>query len=59
MASQAYKWLFIGELPLMFEQRHVARQVEIEIWLDSSSLVKALNLARATPARNMDAKYIA
>jgi len=41
---KVYKWMFIGDIPLLYEARKVAQQLEIEIWLDPSSLLRTLNL---------------
>jgi len=42
--SKAYKWLFIENTPLLYETVRVAKQFQIELWLDSSLLLQAFNL---------------
>jgi hypothetical protein len=38
----AFGWLFINGKPLLFERKHVARQVKIDTWLDLAELLKEL-----------------
>ena len=40
----AFGWLFIDGKPLLFERKHVARQVKIDTWLDLAELLKELTL---------------
>jgi hypothetical protein len=40
--DDAFGWLFIDGKPLLFERKHVARQVKIDTWLDLSELLKEL-----------------
>jgi len=57
--SDTYKWIFIGEIPLLHEARNVARQLEIEMWLDSSPLLNALNLKPLCQEKSNQPKYVA
>jgi len=36
--------MFVDEVPLLFEARKLARQLEVEMWLDPLPFLKALNL---------------
>ena len=42
--AEEYKWLFICEVPLLYEKRRLARQLKIETWLDLSQLLHELGL---------------
>lgn len=57
--SETYKWMFIGEIPLLYEARRVARQLEVEMWLDPSPLLKTLNLRVACQEKSNVSKYVA
>jgi len=36
--------MFVGSVALLYEARRVARQLQVEMWLDPSPLLTALNL---------------
>jgi hypothetical protein len=57
--SEAYKWLFVENVPLLYEAVRVARQFQIELWLDSSLLLQALNLKPVNSERQRQISYIA
>jgi len=57
--SKTLKWMFIGEIPLPFEARNVARQLEIEMWLDPLPLLKNLNLKPMSEEKINAPKYAA
>jgi hypothetical protein len=40
----SYKWLFVGEIPLLYEKRRVAKQLKIEVWLDLAWILQNLGL---------------
>lgn len=44
--DDAFGWLFIGNKPLLFERKRVARQLQIEAWLDLAEVLKELNIDR-------------
>ena len=44
MAEEGFNWLFVESIPLLYEKRRVARQVQIETWLDLTQLVKELGI---------------
>jgi hypothetical protein len=45
--DDAFGWLFIDGKPMLFERKHVARQVKIDTWLDLAELLKELTLMPA------------
>jgi len=57
--SKAYKWLFIENIPLLYEAVRVARQFQIELWLDSSPLLQAFNLKPVNSESQGKTSYIA
>ena len=42
--AESYSWLFIDFDPLLYERRRVARQLQVETWLDLSQLLRELKL---------------
>ncbi|MEM2995625.1 MAG: hypothetical protein QXI91_06415 [Candidatus Bathyarchaeia archaeon] len=44
--TDACGWLFVDFVPLLYEKRRVARQLQVEAWLDLSMLVKELGIER-------------
>jgi len=57
--SKTHKWTFFGEVPLLYEARNVVRQLEVEMWLDPSPLLGALNLKPMCQERPCKPKYVA
>jgi len=57
--SKTHKWMFVGEVPLLYEARNVARQLKIEMWLDPSPLLGALNLKPVRQEKPNEPKYVA
>jgi len=51
--------MFVGEVPLLYEARKVARQLEVEMWLDPSPLISALNLKPLCREKSNAPKYVA
>jgi len=47
LAEETFGWLFIDFIPLLYEKKKVARQLQIETWLDLTQLVKELNIGKA------------
>lgn len=56
--AETHKWMFIGEIPLLYEARNVARQLEVEIWLDPSPLLRAMNLKPVCQEKPNEPKYV-
>ena len=46
MAEENYGWLFVDTIPLLYDKRKVARQLQIETWLDLYQLTKELNIEK-------------
>jgi maltose-binding protein MalE len=44
LAEENYGWLFVDTIPLLYEKKKVARQLQIETWLDLYQLTKELNI---------------
>ncbi|MEM3770522.1 MAG: hypothetical protein QXG76_04975 [Candidatus Bathyarchaeia archaeon] len=42
--AEAYGWLFVDFVPLLYEKRRVARQLQVETWLDLTQLLNELKL---------------
>ena len=42
--AEAFGWLFVDFVPLLYEKKRVAKQLQIETWLDLSQLVKELGI---------------
>ncbi|MGB9756392.1 MAG: hypothetical protein ACPLVJ_01230 [Candidatus Bathyarchaeales archaeon] len=49
---EACGWLFVDSIPLLYEKRRVARQLQIETWLDLSQLAKELGIERLNEAKS-------
>ncbi len=52
LAEETFNWLFVDFIPLLCEKRRVARQLQIETWLDLTQLVKELNIQKTENKRN-------
>jgi uncharacterized protein YprB with RNaseH-like and TPR domain len=44
--SEVLGWIFVNHVPLLYEKRRVAKQLQIETWLDLSQLVKELGIEK-------------
>ena len=40
--SESYCWLFIENVPLLFDKERVQRQVKVETWLGLTQLLKEI-----------------
>jgi len=60
MAEETFNWLFVDFIPLLYEKKRVARQFQIEMWLDLTQLVKELNIEKVESerARNQAPTYV-
>jgi len=52
MAEKALGWLFVNFIPLLYEKKKVARQFQVETWLDLSQLVKELGIEKSKETKN-------
>jgi len=46
MAEESFGWLFVDSIPLLYDKKKVARQLQVETWLDLSQLVKELGIEK-------------
>ncbi len=46
MSEENYGWLFVDEVPLLYDKKSVAKQMKVETWLDLYQLSKELNLEK-------------
>ena len=44
MAEETFGWLFVDFVPLLYDKKRVARQLQVETWLDLTQLVKELGI---------------
>jgi len=60
MAEETFNWLFVDFIPLLYEKKRVAKQFQIEMWLDLTQLVKELNIEKVENerARNQAPTYV-
>jgi hypothetical protein len=47
MAEESFGWLFVNSVPLLYDKKKVARQLQVETWLDLSQLVKELDIEKS------------
>jgi len=40
------QWLFIDNLPVLYPERNVSHQLQIEMWLDITPMLEALELKK-------------
>ncbi len=52
--AEAYRWVFIHNIPLLYEKRRVARQFQIEMWLDLTQLVQELDIEKDQKKHNTE-----
>jgi hypothetical protein len=42
--AESCGWVFVDNVPLLYDKRRVARQLQVETWLQLSQLVKELKI---------------
>jgi hypothetical protein len=42
--AESCGWLFVYNVPLLYDKRRVARQLQVETWLDLAQVVKELKI---------------
>jgi hypothetical protein len=60
--AEVFGWMFVDQVPLLYEKRRVARQLQVETWLDLSQLVKELGIEKTDKTKrnaNSALSYIA
>ncbi|MCK4481858.1 hypothetical protein KAU55_01430 [Candidatus Bathyarchaeota archaeon] len=58
---ESFKWLFVEFVPLLYDKKRIARQFQIEMWLDPSPIIKELkikNVETSKRATNLAMRYI-
>jgi hypothetical protein len=61
MAEEAYGWLFVDNIPLLYDKKKVARQFQVEMWLDLTQVAKELGIEKLDKNKqnsNPTASYI-
>jgi len=61
LTEEAFGWLFIGPVPLLYEKKRVARQFQIETWLNLAEVIKELGIEKLQESKstiNPPAGYI-
>jgi hypothetical protein len=46
LAEETLGWLFIDHVPLLLDKKKVARQLQIETWLDLAQVIKELGIEK-------------
>jgi len=49
--AESCGWVFVDNVPLIYDKRRVARQLQVETWLELSSLVKDLKIEELDPEK--------
>ncbi len=59
--EEAFGWLFVGDIPLLYEKKNVAKQLKIETWLDLAQAMKelGLNAPKQSQKHSLSSDYIA
>ena len=55
MAEETFDWVFVDFIPLLYEKKRVARQSQIERWLDLAQVVKELGIEKTESIRSTTA----
>ncbi|NIO38595.1 hypothetical protein GTO27_12995 [Candidatus Bathyarchaeota archaeon] len=42
--AESFRWLFVDFIPLLHDRRRVARQFQVEMWLDPSPITRELKI---------------
>jgi hypothetical protein len=49
--AESCGWVFVDNVPLLYDRRRVARQLQVETWLELSKLVTELKLIDLEPGQ--------
>jgi hypothetical protein len=52
LREETFGWLFVDRIPLLYEKKRVARQLQIETWLDLTQLAKELGIQKLDENKN-------
>jgi hypothetical protein len=44
LTEETSGWLFVNSVPLLYDKKSVARQLQIENWLDLAQVIKELGI---------------
>lgn len=59
MSEEIYGWLFVDEVPLLYDEKSLAKQMKIETWLDLYQFSRELNLEKTeSRAANPTTQYV-
>ena len=49
--AESCGWVFVDNVPLIYDRRRVARQLQVETWLELSALVRDLKIEELDPEK--------
>jgi hypothetical protein len=49
--AETYGWIFVDNIPLLYDKKKVARQFQIEMWLDLTQVAKELGIEKLNENR--------
>lgn len=49
--AEPYGWIFVDFIPLLYDKKRLARQFQIETWLNLSEVVKELGLQKVDASK--------
>lgn len=49
--AESCGWVFVDNVPLVYDRRRVARQLQVETWLELSALVQELKIEELDPEK--------
>lgn len=49
--AETYGWIFVDFIPLLHDKKRLARQFQIETWLNLSEVVKELGLQKVDASK--------
>jgi hypothetical protein len=50
--AEPYGWIFVDFIPLLHDKKRLARQFQIETWLNLSEVVKELGLQKVDESKD-------
>jgi hypothetical protein len=48
-------WMFVNSIPLQYDKKRLARQFQIETWLDLAEVMKELNIGMPNSTKSNNA----
>jgi hypothetical protein len=58
LEKETFGWLFVDFVPILYERRRVAKQFQIEMWLDLTQLVKELGIEKTKETEHKNQQKI-